>query len=129
MPKFPYKLGLPQIEPGDAITEFGLMKVGDELLLFGHVSGVKTGTFSAILSNIKWPEQPTLTREYAICGDGGESFAKKGDSGAFVLNREGDLVGILVAATEATTGVAYVTPIQAVVDDIHAQTGYDVYLP
>lgn len=105
------------------------MKLGDELLLFGRVSGVTTGTFSAILSSIAWPEQPTLTRESAICGNGGKSFAKKGDSGAFVLNREGKLVGILIAGNKATTGVVYVTPIQAVVDDIHAQTGYDVYAP
>lgn len=54
--EFPHKFGLPQIEPGDAITEFGLMKLNAELLLFRHVSGVKTGTSSAILSNIEWTE-------------------------------------------------------------------------
>jgi len=55
------------MRPGDAISEFGVMKLGDELMLFGCVSGVKIGEFSAIVSNIKWCEQPTLTKEFAVC--------------------------------------------------------------
>jgi len=116
------------MRPGDAISEFGVMKLGDELMLFECVSGVKIGEFSAIVSNIKWCEQPTLTKEFAVCRNDGEIFSDEGDSGAFVLNRDGQLVGILVGGNKAT-GQAYVTSIQAVIDDIRAQTGYDVCLP
>lgn len=105
MPDFPPQPDFTLMKPGDAINEFGVMKLGDELMLFGRASEVRTGTFSAIISNIKWPEQPTLTKEYAICGDSGESFSKAGDSGASVLNKVGKLVGMLVAGAKATTGV------------------------
>ena len=116
------------LKPGDAISEFGVMKPGDELMLFGRISGVKIGEVSAVISDIKWCEQPRLTKEYAICRNDGERFAEEGDSGAFVLNRGGQLVGILVGGNKAA-GQAYVTPIKAVIDDISAQTGYDVCLP
>ncbi len=39
------------MEPDDAISEFGEMKLGGELMLFGRVSGVKIGEFSAIISD------------------------------------------------------------------------------
>lgn len=113
--------------PGDAVNEFGVMKLGDQLMLFGRVSGVKFGEVDAIISDIKWQEQPSLTKERAVCTGNGETFCKEGDSGSFVLNGDGQLVGILVDWN--IMGQAYVTPIQAFIDDIRAQTGFNVCLP
>lgn len=57
------------IEPGDALGEFGITKLGDELMLFG------LGGFSAIILDMKPREQRTLlTKQYAICSNSGETI-------------------------------------------------------
>ena len=50
------------MESDDAISKFEVMKLSDELMLFGRVSGVKIEEFRAIISDTKWCEQPTLTK-------------------------------------------------------------------
>jgi len=51
MPDFRQTPGFIVMESGDAISEFGVMKLSDELMLFGRVSGVKIADFSAIISD------------------------------------------------------------------------------
>lgn len=49
-----------------------------------------------------------------------------GDSGSWILNEVGQLVGLLWGGTHS---VCYFTPIQMVLDDIEARTGMKVELP
>ena len=76
---------------------------------------------SAIKFNLRRPVQLSLTNGYAVCG-GNTGFAKEGIFGAFVLNREGQLCWHARFPVQGME-MNYVTPNEAVVDDIEIQTG------
>lgn len=98
------------------------------VILHGAKTKRSRGIFSHIKSDCRLPGQPGYTREHVFVGLRGEPFAVRGDSGAFVLDRQGCLVGLLVGGPER--GVhAYVTPIGEVCADIKARTDYIVELP
>lgn len=103
------------------------MSPGDTVVLFGKVSGMTLGTFSAIKSSVSWSEHKGLTTECVVAGVEGYTFADFGDSGGFVVNKSGALVGLLIAGSKRL-GTGYVTPIQAVWDDIRTQTGHEIEL-
>jgi len=53
-----------------------------------------------------------------------------GDSGSWILDNEGDLVGLLFAGTGAEyKSRSLVMPIETIIQDIEDQTGYTVRLP
>jgi hypothetical protein len=62
-------------------------------------------------------------------------FYRAGDSGSFVLDHEGHLVGLLFAGNEPRKfygdggGHGYVIPIGDIIDDIEACIGAKVSLP
>lgn len=101
------------------------MSRGDTVILFGKASGMTVGTFSAIKSSVSWSEHKGPTTECVVAGVDGYTFAEFGDSGAFVVDKSGALVGLLIAGSRAI-GTGYVTPIQAVWDDIRTQTGHEI---
>lgn len=112
------------------------MEFGEEVVLIGKTSDVRSGIFSAIESLAEFPALGRRTTEYAVTGRDGLAFAAPGDSGASVLNRQGELIGVLIGGPQEIgkdgvrpTGAGYVTPIEEVFADIKAQTGYDVELP
>jgi hypothetical protein len=55
-------------------------------------------------------------------------FGDKGDSGAWVLDKEGRLGGLFIGGNEATE-LCYVTPISVVLEDIQTRLGCSVTLP
>ncbi|KAI9840514.1 MAG: hypothetical protein M1837_001574 [Sclerophora amabilis] len=88
--------------PGDPVIEVDEMKLNDLVFVFGCESDVRMGQ--------------------------GRNLAEKGDSGAFVINFCGALVGMVVGGNPKV-GSTYVTPIEEVFQDIKAQTGFTVTLP
>lgn len=110
--------------------------LGEEVVLVGRTSDVRIGIFNAIESRAAFPALERRTTEYVVTSRDGLAFAAPGDSGAFVLNRQGELMGLLIGGPlekgqdgVRPTGAGYVTPIEAVFADIQAQTGYNVELP
>jgi hypothetical protein len=67
------------------------------------------------------PPKPVITWEYAFASSEGP-FAESGDSGTFVFNQIGGVVGLLWGGAERSD-TAYVTPIEAIFDDIKEVTG------
>ena len=112
---------------GKIVDTTAKMSLGDTVILFGKVSGMTLGTFSAIKSSVSWSEHKGLTTECVVAGVDGHAFADFGDSGGFVMNKSGALVGLLIAGSEGK-GTGYVTPIQAIWDDIRTQTGREIEL-
>lgn len=62
------------------------------------------------------------TWESTVVGSRGKSFSEPGDSGSFVFTQEGVVIGMVFGGS-AECSVTYVTPIQAILDDIKAVTG------
>lgn len=62
------------------------------------------------------------TWEYAFASISEGPFAEPGDSGTFVSTRLGGVVGLLWGGAERND-IGYVTPIEAVFDDIKKVTG------
>lgn len=115
----------PALVEGSSLLGIGDMRIGDQVAQFGKKSGPKLGVFSTIKSDCKLPGQPGTTTENVVCGKSGLSFAEPGDSGAFVVNMDGLLVGLLIGGPVGEhRQVGYVTPIGEVFGDIQTRTGW-----
>lgn len=111
------------------VQHFGKLKEENHVVHLGVRLGPSSGRFSYIKSNVKWPElRGEYTEERVITGLHNGDFATKGDSGAFVLGHDGSLVGILIGGPDGG-GHGYVTPIEVILADILARTGYTAELP
>ncbi len=101
--------------PGSRCRAVAVRKLADRLLILECTSGAM---FGSVKFNIAWLEHLRLTKEYAVCRSS-KAFAQERDSDAFVLNKAGEFVGILVVRTKDNTGAAdAMTTIQAVIDGI-----------
>lgn len=129
VPSVPRSFKMRAIRPGNPVVEMASIKgYSDEhVIVFGRTCDTRHGRYSHIESNIKWKEQSEVTKEQVFCGQG-SGFGDDGDSGGFVLDQEGRLVGMLVAG-QISRGVGYVTPIETVFLDISVKTGCVVDLP
>lgn len=94
---------------------------------FGRATQSTEGHFSHLQSEVKLPDSPHKTTEKVSIATGshGNGFGTKGDSGAWVLDREGRLGGLLIAGNPQI-GLVYVTPIGVVFADIEARLGCKV---
>lgn len=112
-------------------TKTGDLGMNDEVILFGMASGVTAGFFSYIDSTVHLQglDKPPTT-ECVVVGYGSHHFCNYGDSGAFVLDTDGLLVGMLIGGSlgPGLNGNGYVTRIGEVFADIEAQTGMKVAL-
>ncbi len=97
---------------------------------FGRSTGFTEGCWSYLQSEVHLPDSPheTVERAFLANRSRGQFFADHGDSGAWVLNREGQLAGLIVGGNPQLRWV-YATPISAVFADIEAQLGCKVSLP
>jgi hypothetical protein len=71
-------------------------------------------------------EVETVTEEYAITPVGGIDFSKPGDSGAFILDDHGRLVGLLFASATGdsnATSISRFIGVEELFEDIKQQTG------
>ena len=132
-----------RIEQTASIHDGPVAKLGAGTLL-------STGTVSAsqfsLFNSKEHQRQPSL--EWVIIGsDRGVHFASEGDSGAWVFDTAGCLVGMVVGrgvgplVTRTSSGIAveredevnqawhYITPVELLFQDIEHQTGCSVRLP
>lgn len=99
--------------PGEAV-----LKVGRTTgCTYGRVNGIRN---AAILDTAETP-----TSEYVVLGNDGVSFSEPGDSGAWVINTKGEVVGVV---TGGNNGVSYIKPIKTILKDISKETGLTLAL-
>ncbi len=104
----------------------------------GRSTGITTGEYHGIKSllrtempsnHLEEKPPPRITNEHVIISNKDEPFSEDGDSGAWVLNRHGDLVGMIWgAANDREQKYCYFTPIAVLKKDIEEQTGMEVEL-
>ncbi|KAI9769452.1 MAG: hypothetical protein M1839_003666 [Geoglossum umbratile] len=118
VPELPGKKpGYTGLSEGDAVVGVAQLSMGDYVVKAGYSSGTTYGELSHIKHDCNLPGNSLPTSEYMVVGDKGRPFALKGDSGAFVLNKYGQLAGLLIAGQEEL-GTAFVTPMMEVLRDI-----------
>lgn len=115
------------ISPSPLYASLDVFKIGRTTgLTVGAIERLSTYVKIRRQSNSKQKAPMRTTLEmYAVRGLYGTAFNKAGDSGAWILDPEGDLVGLLWGGCEKS-GQGYFTPIQLVIDDIEKSTGKKV---
>ena len=126
-------------EDRDRITSIsaGNLRNPNKVFKVGRTTGFTCGQFSEIdpLVKIKMPsnsenEAPPerLSTEccFVVARPTKDEFSEDGDSGAWVMSREGVLVGMLWG--RGGTGSCYVTPIAEILRDIETTMGVNVAL-
>lgn len=109
------------LKPGSAIYK---AKYPD--LTGGHVSYTK----SYVRYKDKGSGEIKVAAEWAVIPvRNHEQFSEPKDCGAWVVDRIDNTVVGVIYAMNIATGVAYVTPIQEIFDDIEKDTGLTVRLP
>ncbi len=107
---------------------------GLDVFKVGRTTGLTVGAIERISSYVKVTRQSnskqkapmrTTLEIYAVRGLYDTLFNKAGDSGAWILDPLGDLVGLLWGGCEKS-GHGYFTPIRLVIDDIEKFTGKKV---
>ncbi|KAI9861240.1 MAG: hypothetical protein M1813_005413 [Trichoglossum hirsutum] len=114
------------------ITDTTVMDIGDRAVKWGRTTGHTAGTFNSIKSDVHLPDSDGPSREWCFIGRNWGDFGGLGDSGSFVLSKDGDLGGLLFGGSQRGLGefvLSYVTPITEVFSDIEKQLGYSVHLP
>ena len=102
------------------------LELGQLVMKVGRTTNITYGYVSLINHECKFPGNTNTSTEFAITGLKGTQFSDKGDSGAFVLNEFGHLVGIIMGGGKLNE--SFVTPIQEVTADIMESMGYSVHL-
>ncbi|KAF3189880.1 hypothetical protein TWF788_009867 [Orbilia oligospora] len=98
---------------------------GEEVCKLGRSTNFTSGIVSPALHAVDLGRNGVITTEWAIIGDRNLPFSADGDSGSWVINKEYEVVGMIVGNSGL---VSYMTPIKAVIKDIEAVTGKAVIL-
>ena len=90
----------------------------------GRTTHHTCGVFSGVWSNYQSPNgivsDEWLVKDKTLDGD--DHFSKSGDSGSFVWNSDGNVIGLLWGGKEQRV-VTYFTPMEAVLEDIRQTLG------
>lgn len=91
----------------------------------GRTTGVTSGTVNLMRRFVHWEQHGDFCSEEVEVLGLAEDFADGGDSGSFVMNVSGELVGLLIGKESGATGwnSGFVTPIQDIQQDVKQQTG------
>lgn len=101
----------------------------------GRTTGYTWGLASAIRADVKLEEDIYTVVDVCSPESCPHDFCKHGDSGAVVLDKQGQLCGLLIGGTERDFGQGsdlehgFVIPIDIVFEDIESVTGLKVSLP
>ncbi|KAI9831096.1 MAG: hypothetical protein M1826_003994 [Phylliscum demangeonii] len=114
--------------PDTPVTSISRMEEDDELVMVSRAYGVRRGRYSHIESNVSLPGQPQESDEIVVVGATRQPFGFPGDSGAWVLDKQRALVGMVMGGAEDGS-YTYVTPMHEIFSDIQDQTGFEARLP
>jgi hypothetical protein len=118
-------LGYEFLSEGNAVVNIAPLRLDDYIIKSGHIFGTTYGRVSHIKHDCDLLGNSSITSEYVMVGYKGRPFTSRGNSGAFVLNSYGELVGLLIVGQERLS-MAYVTSITEVIRDIQEVTGHEV---
>jgi hypothetical protein len=123
------KLATYRTDENDFIKGFGTLKEGDWVARVGR-STTAAGEVNRINRRVNWEGNIPESYEAEVIGLG-RDFAIGGDSGSMVVNDRFELVGLLIGIERGSgqQGSGFVTPIQAIRDDLKAVIGADISLP
>lgn len=115
--------------PVSVVEEFARAEKGDDAWKIGRDTSRTCGRLSGTRSHCKFEGNSLETTEqFYAPSRGSQMFAAPGDSGAWVLNADGGLVGLLFGGYDGTTW-SYVTPIEVVLESVRSTLGCVVSLP
>jgi hypothetical protein len=99
------------------------LKKSDIVAMVSKNSGTRVGRYSRIKAVVMLDDSPEPTSEHVIMSlDGRSMFSVKGDSGSWIINCSGKVIGMLIGGNEKT-GCTYFTPIDLLVDSVEKTTG------
>ena len=124
-------------EPATCVED---MKFGDFVTMKGRTSGVVAGEVHKVLEEMRLGETQgiRITREMVIIAVPGNKtpkpvFSGPGDSGSFIYNERGSIVGLQISHMEPKFQYEWdetiATPIAVVFGDIESLTGGKIQLP
>ena len=102
-------------------NEDGEILVGNDQRVYmqGALSGRTTGCLQSRLAYCHLEGNSTCTRETWVLGDGeNQRFSGRGDSGSWVVDNRGFVIGVLLGGYDGTTPVSLITPMQHLLEDI-----------
>lgn len=102
-----------------------------DVVKFRRNGAAKPGSFSHLQSRIRLDHGEESKEMVFVSGPGEDPFARRGDSGAFILGLKDpapSLVGMVIGG-HIDKGWAYITPIRTLIKDIEKRTGRNVRLP
>ena len=111
-----------------AMSKFGVLKLSSWVAKNGRSTGVTSGWVHTVGRDVNW-ENGMVTIEAEIKGNY-RDFADHCDSGSFIHDEEGDLVGMLIGQdfynNDFNSG--FVSRIQDIIRDVKERTGGDLSL-
>ena len=95
----------------------------------GQTTDVTLGTVNGIREVVMWEGEGVSlkSQEWVIMGNQYQRFSEKGDSGSFIIDRGGHLIGLLHCG-HLTLDLTYFTQYHVLVDDIKNTTGWEVVM-
>ncbi len=114
--------------PDDLITTFGTLEGGDWVAKSGR-AGIAAEEVNRVRRRINWQDQDE-SEETEVLGFK-RDFASPNDEGAWVVNEKKELVGLLFGgeSVSSTYGCGFVTPIEAIMEDVRKMVRGDLSLP
>lgn len=105
------------------------IKLHDKVAKFGRSTGFTEGYHNAIESHVQWKEGAALTRELCAVSSF-KDFSEIGDSGAWILNEQNQVVGMIFAGNKVNYNRVwtYFTAIDQIFEDIEKVTGRRVQI-
>ncbi|KAK6331352.1 hypothetical protein TWF730_004433 [Orbilia blumenaviensis] len=98
---------------------------GEEVGKIGCSTGFTTGVISSTVHCVDLDCNGVYTKEWAVVGHRNHPFSADGDSGSWVINKKSEVVGVIIGNNGV---ISYMSPMNAVIEDIQAVTGRKVVL-
>lgn len=112
-----------EINPDSLIRQFGTMKKDSWVIKNGRTTGVTTAVVNDMGRFVSWENEDIESVEVGVFGLSSE-FIHYGDSGSFVVDWRGALVGLPIGmdSSASSFGAGFVTPIAAIQADVKSMT-------
>lgn len=131
-PQVPERFNLDFRPTTTIISKTALPRMDEHLFKLGRTTGFTRGMYNGIpeVTLEDWREEDPghkreiARRDHLVIGTAFEEFpfSDQGDSGAFILDRTGKLIGLLLGGNDHTSGTRF-TLISNVFEDIKKVTG------
>ena len=114
-----------KISSDSKIRQFGSLAEGDWVAKQGRTSGYTSGTVNRMRRRVTWANYSDFVSEEIEVLGLTTDFADHGDSGSFVTNIRGELVGLVIGreSNSADFDIGFVTPIEDIQQDVKEMSG------